>query len=114
MGMVEWPLGMQETPRLTPEYGTFSLEDLNMKILLQLHVVFLFRLFKKSNCQLMAKECTLNTCKLPLGHLPSNGAVRITDRPEMISAVNRGRKVTKKKKRRKMIMIKFYVFVRVK
>ena len=38
----------------------------------------------------MVKECALITGKLPLGGLPRNSEVRITDCPDMISAVNRG------------------------
>ena len=50
-------------------------------------------IFKKSSCQLMAKECTLSTGKLPVGGLPRNNMVKITltDRPDMTSAVNWGR-----------------------
>ena len=50
---------------------------------------------KKSSCQLMAKECTLSTGKLPLGGLPGNicSVVRITDRPDMTSAGYHGREV---------------------
>ena len=39
----------------------------------------------------MAKECTLSTGKLSLGGLPRNSVVRITDRPDMTSAVYHGR-----------------------
>ena len=35
----------------------------------------------------MAKECMLRTDKLPLGGLPRNSVVRITDCPDMTSAV---------------------------
>ena len=52
------------------------------------------RLFKRSSCQLMAKECTLSTGKLHLGGLPRNSVVRITDHPDMTSAVYRGHKGT--------------------
>ena len=40
----------------------------------------------------MAKECTLSAVKLPLGGLPSNIVAGITGRPDMTSAVYRGRK----------------------
>ena len=40
----------------------------------------------------MVKECTLSTGKLPLGGLPGNSVVRVTDRPDMILAIYRGRK----------------------
>ena len=61
-----------------------------MKIFLR--PFFLFRRFKKSICQLMAKWCTLSPGKLPRGGLPKNSVDRITDRPDMTSAVYRGRK----------------------
>ena len=40
----------------------------------------------------MAKGCALSTGYLPRGGLPRNSADRITDRPDMTSAVDRGRK----------------------
>ena len=40
----------------------------------------------------MAKECTLSTGKQPLAGLPRNSVVRITDRPNMTSAVYCGHK----------------------
>ena len=46
----------------------------------------------KSICQLMAKGLALSTCNLPRGGLPRNSVDRITDRPDMTSAVDRGRK----------------------
>ena len=47
----------------------------------------------------MAKECTLSTdtCKLPLGALPRNSVVRITDCPDMNKAVYSGCKSRNKK-----------------
>ena len=45
-----------------------------------------------SICQLMAKWCALSPGKLPRGGLPKNSVDRITDRPDMTSAVYRGRK----------------------
>ena len=47
----------------------------------------------RSSCQLIEKECTLSTGKLPPGVLPSSSVVRITDRPDMTTAVYRGQKV---------------------
>ena len=49
----------------------------------------------------MAKECTcmLITGKLPLGSLPRNSVVRITERPDMTSAVYHGCKVTNQTKK---------------
>ena len=40
----------------------------------------------------MAKGCALSTGYLPQGGLPRNSVERITDRPDMTSAVDRGRK----------------------
>ena len=51
--------------------------------------------FNMNSCQLMAKECTLSTGKLPLGGLPRNSVVRITDchpSADTSSAVYRGSK----------------------
>ena len=42
----------------------------------------------------MVKECMLSSGKLPLGGLPRNNVVRITDLPDMTSAVYSGRKAT--------------------
>ena len=42
----------------------------------------------------MAKECVPSTGKLPMGGLPRNSAVRITDCPDMISAVDCGHKAS--------------------
>ena len=42
----------------------------------------------------MAKRCALSTCNLLLGGLSRNSVDRITDRPDMTSAVYRGRKVS--------------------
>ena len=42
----------------------------------------------------MVKECTLNVGKLPVLGLSRNSVVRITERPDMTSAVNRGRKAS--------------------
>ena len=67
-------------------------EDFAMKIFLR--PFFLFRWFKKSSCQLMVKECMLSTGKLPLGGLPRNSVVWITERPNITSAVYSGGKAT--------------------
>ena len=56
--------------------------------------VFLFHRFKKSICHLMAKGCTLSTDNLPVGDMPRNSVGRITDRPDMISAVYCGNKAS--------------------
>ena len=42
----------------------------------------------------MAKGCTLSNGYLSLGGLPRNSVDRITDRPDITSAVDRGRKVS--------------------
>ena len=70
----------------------FFHEDLVMKLFLR--PFFLFRWFKKSSCQLMVKGCALSTGYLPRGGLPRNSVDRITDRPIMTSAVDRGRKAS--------------------
>ena len=59
----ECPLGMQVAPSLVPMFGTFFHGDLVMKKFLRLFS--LIRWFKKGSCQLLAKECTLSTGKLP-------------------------------------------------
>ena len=43
----------------------------------------------------MAKEYALSTGYLPKGGLPRNSVDRITDRPDMTSAVDRGCKTNK-------------------
>ena len=43
----------------------------------------------------MAKGCALSTGYLPWGGLPRNSVDRITDRPDMTSAVDGGRKASK-------------------
>ena len=56
-------LGMQAAPSSIPTSGTFFRGDLVMKTFLW--PFSLFRWFKKSSCQLLAKECALSTGKLP-------------------------------------------------
>ena len=56
-------LGMQAAPSSIPTSGTFFRGDLVMKPFLR--PFSLFRWFKKSSCQLLAKECALSTGKLP-------------------------------------------------
>ena len=67
------PLRMQAVPKSIPASGTFFREDFVMKMFLR--PFFLVHRFKKSSCQLMAKECT---GKLPQGGIPRNSVVRIT------------------------------------
>ena len=76
-------LGNQEAPRSILASGTSFREDLVMKIFLR--PFFLFRCFKNSICQLMAKGWALSTGNLPQGGLPRNSVDRITDRPDMTS-----------------------------
>ena len=56
-------LDMQAAPSSIPTSGTFFRGDLVMKTFLR--PSSLFRWFKKSSCQLLAKECALSTGKLP-------------------------------------------------
>ena len=56
-------LGMQAAPSSIPTSGTFLRGDLVMKTFLR--PFSLFRWFKKSSCQLLAKEYALSTGKLP-------------------------------------------------
>ena len=50
----------------------------------------------------MAKGCALSTGYLPRGGLPRNSVDRITDRPDMTSAVDRGRKSINPNKQTKL------------
>ena len=54
----------------------------------------------------MAKGCALSTGYLPRGGLPRNSDDRITDRPDMTSAVDRGRKASTQTKTKKQKKIK--------
>ena len=80
----------QGAPRSILASGTSFREDLVMKLFLR--PFFLFRWFKKSICQLFAKGWALRTGNLPRGGLSRDSVERITDRPDMTSAVDRGRK----------------------
>ena len=55
------PLGMQAAPNSFPTSGTFFRGDFVMKKILR--PFSLFRWFKKSSCQLLAKECALRKWK---------------------------------------------------
>ena len=58
----------------------------------------------------MVKGCALSTGYLPRGGLPRNSVDRLTDRPDMTSAVDRGRKAstqTNKQKTRKLAFCKW-------
>ena len=56
-------LDMQAAPSSIPTSGTFFRGNLVRKTFLR--PFSLFRWFKKSSCQLLAKECALSTGKLP-------------------------------------------------
>ena len=49
----------------------------------------------------MAKGCALSTGHMPQGGLPRNNVDRITDRPDMTSAVDGGRKTSTQTPRKK-------------
>ena len=51
-------------------------------------------LLDPTSCQLMAKGCALSSGYLPREGLPRNSVDRITDRPNMTSAVDRGHKAS--------------------
>ena len=53
----------------------------------------------------MAKGCALSTGYLPRGGLPRNSVDRITDRPDMTSAVDRGRKASTQTNKQKIFLI---------
>ena len=54
----------------------------------------------------MAKGLAVSTGNLPQGGLPRNSVDKITDRPDMTSAVDRGRKALTKKKKKKILVLK--------
>ena len=85
-------LGNQEASQSILESGTSFREDLVMKLFLG--PFFLFRCFKMSSCQLMVKGYALSTGYMPRGGLPRNSVDRITDHPNMTSAVQRGCKAS--------------------
>ena len=58
----------------------------------------------------MAKGCALSTGYLPRGGLPRNSVDRITDRLDMISAVDRGRKASTQKKYKKILGLTILCF----
>ena len=78
-------LGMQAAPSSIPTSGTFFRGELVMKTFLR--PFSLFRWFKKSSCQLLAKECALST-----GKLPRNSVARLTDRARNDLNLLKGRK----------------------
>ena len=54
----------------------------------------------------MAKGCALSTGYLPRGSLSRNSVNRITDRPDMTSAVDSGRKASTQTNKRKNHILK--------
>ena len=62
------------------ERNIFFRGNLVMKIFLR--PFSLFRRFKKSSCQLLAKECALSTGKLPRRLPRKNSVARVTDRAQ--------------------------------
>ena len=89
---VAMSLGNQTAPRSILVSGTSFHEDFVTKLFLR--PFFLFRWFKKSSFQLMMKGCALSTGYRSRGGLPRNSVDRITDCPDMTSAVDRGRKAS--------------------
>ena len=81
---VAMPLVVHVVPRSIPAFGAFFHEDLVMK------KVYGYS-SPSADSRRASKECMLSTGKLPLIGLP----VRITDRPDMSSAVCCGRKALK-------------------
>ena len=61
----------------------------------------------------MAKECTLSTSKLSPGGLPRNSVIRITDLPDMTSAVYRGCKATNRTNKKIMGLRNMYSLLRL-
>ena len=51
----------------------------------------------------------LSTDKLPMGGLPRNSVVRITDRPDVTSAVYRGHKATNQTNKQM-----YYLYIKIK
>ena len=90
LGAIAQSVAMSLGNQLILASGTSFHEDLVRKIFLR--PFFLFRRFKQSNCQLMAKGCAPSTGNLPRGGLPRNSVDRITDCPDMTSAVDCERK----------------------
>ena len=88
---VAMPLGIQAVPRSIPASSTFFCEYLVMVYF----YVAIFPLFLIQEMQLMAKECILNTGKLPLGGLLWNSVIMITDHPDMTSVENRIKNIVK-------------------
>ena len=58
----------------------------------------------------MAKGCALNTGYLPRGGLPRNSVDRLTDRPDMTSAVDRGRKASSQTNKQNNIFLFLFCF----
>ena len=62
----------------------------------------------------MAKGCALSTGNLPRGGLPRNIVDRITDLPDMTSAVDHGRKASTQTKPKNLnIFMEYYVMIEI-
>ena len=61
----------------------------------------------------MAKDFTLSTGKLLFGGLPRISVVMITDRPDITSAVNRGRYAINQQTRKKQVRLPMVHFCAV-
>ena len=60
----------------------------------------------------MAKGCALSTGYLPRGGLPRNSVDRITDHPDMTSAVDRGRKASTQTNKKYNTLKYMYIYNR--
>ena len=61
----------------------------------------------------MAKGCALSTGYLPQGGLPRNSVDRLTDHPDMTSAVDRGRKASTQTNKQISFLIGYSLFLQV-
>ena len=79
----------QEAPRWILVSRTSFHENLVIKLFLRPFILFFW--CTKSSCHLMVNGCALSTGYLPRGGLHRNSVDKLTDRPDMTSAVGRGR-----------------------
>ena len=66
--------------------------------------IFVRSLFKEEQLSINSKR-ELSTGKLPLGGFPMNSVVRITDHPNMTSAVNSGLKTTNQTEKQTLLLV---------
>ena len=59
----------------------------------------------------MVKGCALSTGYLPRGGLPGNSVDRITDLPDMTSAVDRGRKASTQTNKQNKLHVGYILYV---